>query len=66
MRVRQARLKSGSTVLSTWLDSTVNLKRGLQLTLKGDERVWTVVELYDTIVDKQSLHRGWPSWKLGK
>lgn len=43
---RQFLLSSGNTRLYTWLEDDPRLKSGTELTLKGDDMEWTVVERY--------------------
>jgi hypothetical protein len=59
MMVTQARLESGTSELTCWLDKTI--KPGDEVTLKNSsdpEQWWLVVDTYAT-TDVSSINRGW-------
>ena len=58
---RQYKLVSGSTELVCWLKHESALRAGVRLTLKGDERAWTVVERYEPPLDRPPL----TEWQVG-
>lgn len=45
--------------LITWVESDKRLKKGVKVTLKGDDRVWTIDEVYGEAELSQIDHRGW-------
>jgi DNA-binding sugar fermentation-stimulating protein len=59
MMVTQARLESGTSMMTCWLDKTI--KPGDEVTLKNSDdpkQWWTVVDTYAT-QDVSSINRGW-------
>lgn len=55
---RQHRLRSGSAVMTCWLEAG-RLRQGQAVTLKGDERRWEVEMVYRTRVRGRDLHTDW-------
>lgn len=43
----------------TWLDEDSRIKKGVKLTLKDDDRLWTVTEVYNTELSHTVDNRGW-------
>jgi hypothetical protein len=39
--------KDAGANLTTWLEKDPRIKKGVRLTLKDDDREWTVLEVYD-------------------
>ncbi len=59
MMVTQARLESGTSTMTCWIDKTI--KPGDEVTLKNSDdpqQWWTVVDTYATL-DVSSINRGW-------
>jgi hypothetical protein len=44
-QIAQARLKSGVSTITTWIDLKPGVKPGAVVTLKGDDRRWEVERL---------------------
>jgi hypothetical protein len=42
-----------------WLEEMPTLKRGTRVTLKEDGRIWTILHVYDTRLDRSDIKRGW-------
>lgn len=56
--MKQATLKSKDTVMTAWLYGE-DFQKGSRLTLKNDDRLWEVVEVYECEKVKGELNRGW-------
>ncbi len=57
---RQYELEHNGRVRVCWLDMTT-LKRGQRVTLKKEERIWTIVRAYDRVMDAPPLK----TWRVG-
>lgn len=65
--MRQVILKSkpdenkSERVLTTWVEDDGRIKKGVLLTLKGDDTLWRVHEAYSNVVPFSAIdsHEGW-------
>lgn len=58
VRVQQCTLMSGPTITTGWLEAG-RVKVTDRLTLKGDQRVWTVMRVDEPTVEQSDLNRAW-------
>ena len=51
----------GDISMTTWLEKDARIRKGADITLKDDDRLWTVLEVYDTEVpfDLLEMNRNW-------
>lgn len=52
---KQHTLKSGDTQTTCWLEARKDVEIGTRITLKDDERVWTVTSIGSTVRDSQQM-----------
>lgn len=60
-KYRQYKLVSRNEQLVCWLKHASALRVGQRLTLKDDERVWTVAERYEPALDQPPVKE----WRVG-
>ena len=48
----------GATHILTWIEGDKRVKPGVQIELKGEEGLWTVLQVYSGIPDA-TINRGW-------
>ena len=58
MKIQQYKVKQGDTLMTTWLEAG-KVKLGSKLTLKKEDGLWEVVEVFDHIQDDKNLRHGW-------
>lgn len=61
MSYRQFDLSSGDTRMRTWLEDDERLRVGTRLTLRGDDRVWTIESWFGVTLEDPP-HK---DWKVG-
>ena len=54
MMLRQYQLRNGGSYKTCWLDS-LELRKGMYVRLRGDDRWWKVTEAYNISIDDKSL-----------
>ena len=57
--LRQCTIKSGPVTKTVWLDDRPDLKSGVSVTLKKDERRWAVLEVGAVSHDPKTIHHEW-------
>lgn len=57
--VRQANLSQGTRRLTAWIDANPKLRRGVQVTLKGESGRWTIDHLGALVLDRSALNSRW-------
>jgi len=72
MQVRQIKVEQnlGDKIchMTIWVEDTEKLKEGVYITLKDlplrkvEKEWWKIIEMYDSVLDKQDLHK---PWKVG-
>lgn len=59
MAYKQYKLKSGNSIMITWLPThPKKVTVGKKIILKGDDVLWEIIEEYDITVDKPP-HQDW-------
>ncbi len=59
MKLRQCTIKSDDVTKTVWLDDRPDLKAGIAVTLKKDDRRWDVLNVGAVAHDPKDIHREW-------
>lgn len=56
--MKQVSLSNGKTKTVVWIDYP-RIKKGNRITLKGDDKFWDVLDIYEPVIDSQDIKRNW-------